>query len=81
MVQWKKGYTLEQVSKYTTAGQRSTTLLDSGMFTHRVNDRQPIEYNIEGLNYERWCREQGSKTTLEEMKHLSALWGRMPNLT
>ena len=29
--------------------QKSTTLLDSGTFTHRVTNRQPIEYRTEGL--------------------------------
>ena len=34
------------------AEQKSTALLDSGIFTHRVTDRQPIEDRIEGLKYE-----------------------------
>ena len=32
--------------------QASTTLLDNGMFAHRVDGQKPIEYNIEGLKYE-----------------------------
>ena len=34
------------------AEYKSTVLLDSGTFTHRVTDQQLIEYGIEGLKYE-----------------------------
>ena len=34
------------------AEHKSTALSDSGMFTHRETDQQPIEYGIEGLKYE-----------------------------
>ena len=44
--------------------------LDNGMFTHRVDDRQPIEYGIEGLKYKEPLREQGSKTVLQNTKYL-----------
>ena len=33
------------------AEQESMTLLDNGMFTHRVDDQQPKKYDIEGLKY------------------------------
>ena len=36
----------------STTEQESTTLLDNGMFTHRVDGQQPIEYSIQGLKYE-----------------------------
>ena len=43
-------------SNYTAAAstteQESTAFLDNGMFTHRVDGRQPIEYGIEGHKYE-----------------------------
>ena len=44
------------------AEQESTTFLDNGMFTHRVNGQQPIEYGIGGLKYEWLLTEWGSKT-------------------
>ena len=56
--EWYKvhGHTLEPISKYTAASstteQASTTLLDNGTFTHRVDGQQPIVYSIEGLKYE-----------------------------
>ena len=32
--------------------QEGAAILDNGMFTHRVDSQQPIEYHIEGLKYE-----------------------------
>ena len=36
-------------------------LLDNGMVTHRVDDRQPIEYRKEGLTYGELHIAQGSE--------------------
>ena len=56
-------------SNYTAAAsmteQESTALLDNGMFTYRVDGRQPIEYGIEGLKCKVPLREQGSETALQ----------------
>ena len=56
-------------SNYTAAAsmteQESAALLDNGTFTHSVDGRQPIEYDIEGLKYKELLRERASETTLK----------------
>ena len=63
------------------AEQERTALLDSGTFTHRVDDRQPIAYETGGLKYEGPCREWGSETMLtKKTEYLYALHGPVLNL-
>ena len=59
-------WSLQVITATSTMEHASTALLDNGMFIHRVDGQQPIEYSIEGLKYEKLLRERGSETALQK---------------